>query len=57
MNKYSVAVEIIKKASKATRWIRVDAENSAVAMKLAQNIAKAAPSVMKAAAKVVRVVK
>lgn len=57
MNKYSVAVEIVKKASKATRWIRVDADSAAAAMKLAQNTAKAAPSVLKAAAKIVRVVK
>lgn len=57
MNKYSVAVEIIKKASKATRWIRVDADSSTAAMRLAQNAAKAAPSVLKAAAKAVRVVR
>ena len=57
MSKYNVLVQMTKKIGKASRWIRVDAENPKVAMILAENQAKSSSSVVTALATEARTAK
>lgn len=57
MSKFNVLVTIVRKAGQAQRWVRVDADSMHMASKLAQNVVKAAPGVLQAAATIVRVIK